>query len=286
MKGVSEISSAPRRFVGFSAVWILLLPIHAFAADDDDESGSTNRVRRPIEELFRTDVVYPEEQGEFEIEIGGEYQNHSGGDALTLPLSLEYGLTDNWQLEAEWNSFIQHYVGGHAVGSGIGDLEVGSQYSFMNIGGSLFHVAPRFSIDIPAGDVNKDFSEGFIEYEPAVVLARDFPELHKTQIFTEIGPGFVQRVHRPADADEAEPAATEVQFGAGFFTLFQHGAATMEFNLNNNQWNHHGAENDLYVTPGCLWRFTPHIEVGLGVSVGLNHTSDRFDVITHIVYEF
>jgi hypothetical protein len=156
----------------------------------------------------------------------------------------------------------------------------------MNIGNSLFHIAPRFSIQLPLGDVNRDFSEGFIEYEPAVILAKDFPELHHTQLFTEIGASLVQRVKTPKDADNAEPAAHELNLGTGFFVLFPHGAATFEFNWANNRWNHHGTENDMYLTPGYLWRVTRSLEIGLGIPVGLNKSSDRFDVSAHVTWEF
>jgi len=74
-------------------------------ADEADLSGTTNRMRRPIEELFKSDVVYPEEQGEFEMELVSLYQNQHGGlREWILPLSMEYGLTDSWQIEAEWNA--------------------------------------------------------------------------------------------------------------------------------------------------------------------------------------
>jgi hypothetical protein len=255
-------------------------------ADDEDDAGSTNRIRRPIEELFKTDVVFPEEKGELELELGSVYQNHVGGDTWTLPLSMEYGFNDSWQAEAEWDSWVQRYPKNHSVARGVGDLELGTQYSFMNIDGSLFHLAPRFSIQLPVGDVNKELSEGLLEYEPAVILARDFPELHHTELFTEIGADLVQRVRTPKDADDEEPAAHELNFGSGFFVLFAHGAATMEFNLDNNTWNHHGTENEMYVTPGCLWRVRRELEIGLGIPVGLNHEADRFDVVAHIVWEF
>jgi hypothetical protein len=255
-------------------------------ADDDDAIGSTNRVKRPIEELFKTDVVYPQENEELELELASVYQNHAGDDAWTIPVSLEYGLSDRWQVEAEWDSFVQHYSPNHSVVRGIGDLELGTQYSFMNIGDSLFHIAPRFSIQVPVGDVNKDLSEGFIEYEPAVILARDFPELHHTQFFTEIGASLVQRVKTPKDADDAEPAAHELNLGTGFFVVFPHGAATFEFNWANNRWNHHGTENDMYLTPGYLWRVTRNMEIGLGIPVGLNKSSDRFEVSAHVTWEF
>ncbi len=265
---------------------LALSPSLTLHAADDDDLASTNADKRPIEELFKTDTVYPQEKGELEVELAGLYQKHnSRSDSWTVPLSLEYGLSDTWQVEAEWDAFIQNDVRNHSAVRGIGDLELGTQYSFMNIDGSLFHVAPRFSIEIPIGDVNKDLSEGFLEYEPAVIVARDVPQLH-SQLFTEVGLNFVQRINSPEDADDAEPAAHEFNLGAGFFTLIPHGALTMEFNWTNNQWNHHGTENTLYVTPGFLWKVVRNVEVGVGVPVGLNGESDRYQIATHVVVEF
>lgn len=256
-------------------------------AEDADDLQSTNRVERPIEELFKTDVVYPEEKGESELELGTLYEkNNPHHETWNVPVSMEYGLTDKWQAEAEWNSYIWRNSHGHTVAHGIGDLELGTQYSFMNVGGSLFHISPLFQVELPLGDVNTDLSEGFVEYEPSVVFARDFPQLHQTQLFTQVGVSFVQRVKRPADADDAEPPANEFNLGAGFFTLWPFGATTFEFNWNDNKWNHHGEENQLYVTPGVLWRVTPGIELGLGVPVGLNQQSDRYQIAAHAVWEF
>ncbi len=255
-------------------------------ADDDDAVGSTNAEKRPIEELFKTDNVYPEQKGELEVELASVYQNHAGGDTWTLPLSLEYGISDRWQVEAEWDSLVQRFPANHSAVRGVGDVEVGTQYSFMNIDGSSFHVAPRFSIGIPVGDVNKDLSEGFMEYEPSLIMALDVPQLHRTQFFTEIGAGLVQRINTPREAEDAEPAAHELNLGSGFFVLFPHGALTFEYNLANNTWNNHGTENEMYVTPGGLWRVGREVEIGLGIPVGLNNGSDRFEVVAHVVWEF
>lgn len=269
-----------------AAILALALSFSARAADADDTVLSTNIDLRPIEELFKTDTVFPQLQGELEVEVASLYQKHSRGDTLTLPVSLEYGLTSQWQVEGEWNSFIQRHARHGSTIRGIGDLELGTQYSFMNVDGSLFHVAPRFSIEVPLGDVNTDLSEGFLEYEPGIIIARDIPSLHNTQLFTEAEFDFVQRINKPADPDGAEPAAHEFNLGAGFFTLVPHGAATMEFNWSNNQWNNHGTENTLYVTPGFLWRPCEAIEIGVGIPVGLNNQSDRFQIAAHIVCEF
>jgi hypothetical protein len=221
-----------------------------------------------------------------ELELASFYQNHTGVDTWTIPLSIEYGINDRWQVEAEWDSLVQRFPANHSAVRGIGDVEAGTQYSFMNIGGSLFHIAPRFSIGVPVGDVNKDLSDGFMEYEPSVILARDVPQWHRAQIFTEIGASLVQRVNTPRNVDDAEPAAHELNFGTGFFVLFPHWAPTLEFNWANNTWNHRGTENEMYVTPGFLWRVGREMELGLGIPVGLNNASDHFEVAAHMVWEF
>jgi hypothetical protein len=265
---------------------VVFVASSALCAADDDEAAATNQISRPIEELFKTDTVYAQEKGEWQVGLAPFYQNNSTGDTWTLPVALEYGLTDQWQVEAEWNACVQHQLENHSVARGIGDLELGTQYSFMNVGGSLFHVAPRCSLGIPIADVNRGLTEGFLEYQPAVVLARDFPRLHRSQLFAEVGMDFVQRVKRPANPDNVEPAAHVFNFGTGFFTPFAHGALTMEFNWSNNRWNHHGTENDLYLTPGVIWKPVRGIELGVGLPVGLNNTSDHYDVIVHAICEF
>lgn len=269
------------------AFLISVISLRVRADDDDDDKMITkNRDRRPIEELFKTDTVFPEEQGEMEVGLAPLFQHNSSVDTFTLPLSFEYGMTSNWQVEAEWNAFVQRNPKRGPLQRGMGDLEVGTQYSFLNINDSLFHVAPRFSLEIPTGNINKDMTEGFLEYEPGVVLARDFPKLHNTELFAEGSLGIVQRVKRPLDPDDAEPAAHELMLAAGFFTLVPHGALTMEVNWNNNRWNNHGDENELYVTPGVLWRVKNNIELGVGVPVGLNRSSDRYQVAAHFIWEF
>jgi hypothetical protein len=102
----------------------------------------------------------------------------------------------------------------------------------------------------------------------------------------EVGASLVQRVNTPADATDAKPAAHELNWGSGCFVLFPHAAATLEFNWANNQWNHYGTGNEMYLTPGYLWRATPNMEIGLGIPIGLNNGSARFEVIAHVVWEF
>jgi len=122
---MKEFMARQWAFAALAVVATFFAPTCAHA-DDDDAVGSTNRDKRPIEELFKTDVVYPQQKGELEVELASVFQNHTGVNTWTIPVSLEYGLTDRWQLEAEWDSLVQRYPRNQPPVRGVGDLEVGT----------------------------------------------------------------------------------------------------------------------------------------------------------------
>jgi hypothetical protein len=149
-----------------------------------------------------------------------------------------------------------------------------------------FHSAVGLEVSLPMGSVEKELSEGFIEYEPYLIVARDFPKLNNMQVFSQVGVGFVQRTRRPAEADEGEPAAHEFDLGVGMFVPFRRIVFTGEFNLSTNRWNNGGREREMYATPGVVWRLPRNWEVGVGAPVGLTRDADKSGAIFKVVYEF
>ena len=61
--------------------------------------------------------------------------------------------------------------------------------------------------------------------------------------------------------------------------------ATLEINGRNNQWDD-GNENQIFLTPGMIYKLSGAWEVGLGVPVGLTNTSDHYRVIGYLMLEF
>lgn len=241
---------------------------------------------QPLQELFLSDTVYPQEKGEFQFTLAPSFRHGRESDRWDVPVSIEYGLSDSWQVELEWAALrVRNPRHGGAL-AGTGDVEVGTQYSFLNIADSPFHAAARFDVQFPLGDVNRELGEGFIEYQPSVILARDIPQWHNAQLFTQVGFGLVQRVRTPDDRADREPAAHELVWNSGVFVPFSSVVTTLEFSWRNNQWNHGGDENEVYLTPGAVWKLPEDIEVGVGVPFGLNRQSDSIGVITTLTWEF
>jgi hypothetical protein len=263
-----------------AALWVGLMTPLASA------QGEVEEREQPVQEVFQTGLVYPQERGEVQLSYTSRFSKGKHHSALETLLNFEYGITDHWQIEVEWNAMTRRTETGELATRGRGDLGIGTQYSFMNMRRSNFHSAIGFEVTFPTGNVEKELGEGFIEYEPYVIVARDFPKLNNMQIFSQVGVGFVQRVHRRVGEDEEAPAAHEFNFNAGMFMPFRHMVFTGEFNLSTNRWNHGGQEREMYLTPGVVWRLPRAWELGFGVPVGLTRDSDKAGAILRVVYEF
>lgn len=241
---------------------------------------------QPVQEVFQSGLVYPQERGELQLSYTSRYSKGKCHSSLETPLTLEYGITDRWQIEIEWNAMSRRTETGEATTRGRGDLSIGTQYSFMNMRRSNFHSAVGFEVSLPTGSVEKELSEGFLEYEPYFIIAKDFPRLNNMQVFSQIGVGFVQRVRRPVEADEEEPAAREFNFNAGMFVPLRRLVLTGEFNLSTNRWNNGGSAREMYLTPGVVWRLPRDWEIGVGVPFGLTRDAERSGAIFKLTYEF
>jgi hypothetical protein len=267
-------------------LWGYYKKLNATGDDKSPQIDDDHGYKQPIQEIFQTELVYPQEKGEVQLTISPGFRKKDGRRFFGLPVTFEYGLTDSWQVEVEWESFLYHNPADEASTRGIGDLEIGTKYSFMNIKGSDFHAAVGFEVGFPLGNVDKELSEGLIEYEPFFIIAKDFPALNNSQIFAQVGIGLVQRVKRPTDPDEEEAAAHEFSFNVGCFIPIRQLRYTTEFNFVSNRWNNNGGEKEIYSTPGLVWDLPGKWELGVGLPIGLNSGSEKFKAIAKLTFEF
>jgi hypothetical protein len=260
-------------------------PTGLAAADEKKEARE-----QPIQEVFQTDLVYPQEKGEVQLTLAPRFHRVGKSNRLILPLRIEYGITDAWQVEFGWELLKHHNPDEGSTALGIGDLEIGTKYSFMNIAEANVHAAVGFGVLFPTGSINKGLTEGYIEYNPSLILAKDFPELHHLQLFTQVGIGLVQRAKRPDNPGDKEPAAHEFTLDVGFFLPFHlllgDFIFTSELNWGTNRWNNNGEEDQKYYTPGLVWNLPGAWEIGIGAPIGLNRDADDCRIISMLTFEF
>ena len=244
----------------------VLMPAWADMADEHEETEN-----QLVEEVFRSGLVYPQESGEVQITLLPQYGKNDSAKQWELPISIEYGITDQLQIELEWISYVQNNPNAGQTNDGIGDLEVGMQYSWMEIGGGSIHAAVGVEFGIPTGDDEKELGEGEKSIESFLIVGADISR--SVHSFLQVGVEYIYE-------EEEESVEEWVGFAniGVIVAASTHSALTLEYN-----WIEEEAQ---YVTPGFIWHPGDDWELGLGVPIGVNDDADDYQIILHGIYEF
>lgn len=251
------------------------------------QSSTTQTENQPLQEVFQTELVYPQEKGEFQLTFAPRFSRKDDERKTDLPVRLEYGLTNRWQVEVEWKTFTRRRSENSVEAErSTGDVSISTKYSFLNIKKSNFHSSLQFEVGFPTGNVDNGLSEGFIEYSPSASFAKDFPRLSRLQIFSQVGVSLKQRVKKPRFSDELESDAHEFFLNGGFFLPVKKARFVGEINWNTDQWNRRGGNSEVYVTPGFVYKLPGRWEIGIGVPIGVTRDADKFRTIGQVIFEF
>lgn len=241
--------------------------------------ASAHAVEPPIEALFKTEVVYPQDQGEVQLTIGGSWQldDRSAGE-----LAAEYGLTDSWEIGLEWDGVVANQDPAAEGAIGPGDLSLSTRYTFMDALTSDLHASFGFELGLPTGDADSDLGEGALVYAPFAIVAFDLPTPAPAQVFSQFGVGFVDPVE---DFEEGESPTDEIFWSSGFFFSLGDLRITQEITWETDTWS--GGDEDLvYWTPGLVWHGPFGVEAGLGIPVGLTADTAPVGLMALLTTEF
>ncbi len=252
----------------FVLVIFLFLHCNLFA-----QEVTSRKYYQAVQDVFFTELVYPQEEGELQISCTPGYKKSDEANQFSLPFLVEYGITDRWQVELSWNSFENRFSGSESTARGIGNLEVGTQFSFMNVRNSSFHAACGFEVEVPLG--NEELSEDSWEYAPYILGALDLPSVNNSQLFAKAGIGFLSEA-----ADK-----NELNFSGGVFVPFNKVVITSELSWWGN-FKDENNENQFFFTPGVIINLPGAWETGVGIPVRLNKKSDKFMILAVLTFEF
>ena len=244
-------------------------------------------VPQPIQEVFQSDLLYPQEEREVQFTFLPTYKNQETENRYQMEMEFEYGLTDFWQLQIEWDGPIHRdpFRGGPEQ-TGAGDLAVGTQYSFMALMDGYTHAAVGLNVEIPVGDIDRNFTDGLIGVETYFTVARDFPQFNGAQIFSQTGVEWVSRAHSTTSVAARPPGAHSFFWNVGGFLPVGDLRGTLEINWENDEWNNSGTRNELFITPGVIWKISKEWELGVASPLGLTDDADDVRVVGMLVYEF
>ncbi len=218
-----------------------------------------NEQSEQIQEVFRSELVFPQEEGEIQFTLAPYYlQNGDNISEIIFPFGIEYGITDQLQIEIETertyfqeNSDNLKYVSQ--------EYEISVMYSFMNFSDSQFHTA--------VGSEIGGISETEKEYALFFILARTFPSFRYSHIFAQ---------YSIVWEEERESAAN-----IGMYIPFGKITFTSELNFRTIEEN-----TQFYTTNGIIWAPKSVLNFGMGVSHNLTETSQKPGIYSQLIYEF
>lgn len=234
-----------------------------------------------LQDVFQSELVYPQEKNEFQFTLLAQSQRSPDYKSINIPFNAEFGLTNSWQISLGLSSFTKTISHSEVSFRGADNFQIGSKYSFMNIGNTNFHAAIGFELGIPTRKINPGENKTLVSYEPYISLAVDFPGLDQIQLFSMTGIEFFSQRNRLII--EHEP--TKLNSGVGLLVPYKFIVFTSEFSCETNILNG-GHETELYFTPGIILNLPGEWEAGIGIPIGLNQQSGKNDLTLMLTFEF
>ena len=255
---------------------ILLFAVLPPAAAWSQESDK----RQPLQELFLTETVYPQERGELQITLGSLADRTRTDTAALVPFSIELGLTDRWQLQAGWDGYT-HFHSAPFKQMRTARFSVGTKYSLMNIAGSSVHAAFGIDAEFPrAGAFAEGEGEDNIELEPFVALSADIaPHLN---LFASLATSVEAEDEAVRNLSSRLDDSGSISGGA--LVPMGHATIALEYTSRSDTlpWRLHGSA---LITPsltihGGKW------ETAFGMPIGVRAGARKPGVAFHLIREF
>ncbi len=218
-----------------------------------------------LNEVIGATVIYPQARGEVQINIKPGYRDRRFDHLGYYSLELEICATDWWQFEAVWDAPMVRGGAGIDTVAGIGDFELGTQFTWMHMAGSPVSGALVFETAFPTARPTPEpnFGERVFTYRPYVTLAIDFPG-RTGQVFGNFGTELNTEGQLPL-------------INVGVFVVSSIVRPTLVFGWTLEQ---------MRITPGMVFAAGKSWEFSFGVPIGLNQQTERVGVEVLIIYQF
>jgi hypothetical protein len=238
---------------------IFISPL-GFANNEDDESPKI------IDELFLSNTAYPPEEGKWGIIASPRYEKGDEGEQFSIPLSIEYGLTDQLKVEFEYTPYI--HVDSNEDGnlSGNGNIGIGFKYVWANINDFGLNIAVGYEHEFASGDsdvISDGDDKPKDENSVYIAFAKNINSEGTTQALIQLG-------------SEFQDSEKEEYVNLGLYSAFDSYSLSAEYN-----W----AEEQSFITPGITWNLPDGWAIGIATPIGIDGEAD-YAVTSNIIYEW
>ena len=237
---------------------------------------------QPLQDLFFTEVVYSQDKGETQLTFGTLMDRSEPGTAMLVPFSVEYGLTNRWQIQGGWAGYARLQTG-VAKRLRTARFSIGTKYSLMNMFGSRVHASFGVDVEFPRPSSFADNEgEDSTDIEPFVAMAADVGR-HVTLFGSATASwephdvaAVVMDVIRPQDSGT---------LSIGGLVAFRRVTLATEYTSRSDElpWRLDGAA---LLTPSLVVRPAHQWEIALGTPIGIGVGVHQPGIVAHLIREF
>lgn len=275
------------------APWLLglVLVTRASAATDEappppppDKAGITDDELR-IKGVFDSALPRTEKKNNLRFIVHPHFGDFHRRDYLRMPLGLRYGLTKNWEITGEVESYFSHGFGskGWFDEAGFSNVHFGTKY---NLGQKLWDgwdTAVGVDYMRPIGSPPPDVNDGLTHFSYFTTFSHDIESHPGLRFFWSVGADNVGTTGRPVYlqkndlGDDSVAVSTGVVWDRGKFTY------TFETSYATTRLTGDRKADLITVRPGIVWKvpkkftFNSKGQWLLGVAFRFNHGEDGFD---------
>lgn len=234
---------------------LLVLPGAAWSQEAEESAPEI------IQDFFLLDAVYPQEQGEWQLSIAPTLDRGDEEDVLTTEASLEYGITDQLQIEGTV-PYVSLDPEDEETARGVGDVELGVLYAIRKPLLPLA-ISTGLEVTLPTGDEDEELGEGETRGGPFLIVAR---QVGTAQVHGNLSLSF--------------GGGTEVEGGVA--AVLPAGPLRLTFELAGES----GDEDELRLAPGLLFPLGEGDEIGIALAAGLTSDTPDWGVLVRGVWSF
>jgi hypothetical protein len=243
----------------------LLAVIAALSPANDAAAKEPDAVEDVIEQLFLGETVYPQERFELQASTGIEWKRAGRHVDFAIPVELEFGVTDRFQLAVEAPVlFVRRDAG---VIAGVGSVEASAFYNVISRRSLGLSFSAGLGIGSPASA--RELGSSSFAIRPVIVGYKELGPVH-LNVSTEAA------IALPSSTEAAEVG---VEVALGVFVALGSLIPTLELAGEFED------ESELSLAPGLLWHPCCELELGLAVPIGLTKGSAGAGLLLHATWE-
>ena len=214
-----------------------------------------------IQEAFSGDLAFTQDRGEIQISSAMRAAGSSANRTAGVPLEIEYGITDEFQISVETGGFNYERPTGWSAPSDIG---LGLRYG-------RFGLLPNLHASVTIGAESEGSGPTHvINTTSGLQLGVDLPRLRMTHVFTSVVSGVW-------NSEGTKPA---VDWVAGLVVPFGQLRATIERPLKVSD------PADRGTVPGLVWKAVDGLEIGLATTLRTQPKLLATGMMLSLVLEF